>query len=154
MQGVVVNDGQVPVPLQNAWFVAVGGFVAVLPLQLGDRQLVSAPGRVQVALVPLQNPRQAPVPEQARFKPRGAGLTKPQVPGEPPLQNSHAPLQRVLQQTVSTQLPLTHWPAVVHDCPVLSLQMPVASQPFVPVQLSASSPFRMLTQVPPLPVQA
>jgi hypothetical protein len=78
-----------------------------------------------------------------------------QVPGVLPLQYWHEPLQAVLQQTVSTQLPLKHWLAVWQVWPFLLLQVPLPSQVWVPEQaLFGSSAFVTLTQVPPLPVQA
>jgi hypothetical protein len=69
------------------------------------------------------------------------------------LQFSHDPLQALLQQTVSAQLPLTHSVPAVHVCPVFFLQAPLALQVLAPVQLSGSSAFVTATQVPPGPVQ-
>jgi hypothetical protein len=77
---------------------------------------------------------------------------KPQVPGELPLQYSHDPLQAVLQQTLSAQLPPMHSVPAVHACPIFFLQAPLASQVLAPVQLSGSSAFVTATQVPPGPV--
>jgi hypothetical protein len=145
---VVVEAGQLPRPSQAALLVAVP------LLHAGCRQVVSAPGRLQVDLVPLQAPWQAPVPAQAGWPARGAPVTKPHVPGEPPLQDSHDPLQAALQQTVSAQKPLRHCEPVAQVCPVLSLHAPVASQLLVPLQLlSGSSALVRLTQLPFAPVQ-
>lgn len=108
---------------------------------------------MQLAFVPLQVPWQRPVPAQAGWPACGAPETKPQVPGEPPLQYSHDPLQAVLQQTASAQLPLRHCVPEAHVCPVFVLQAPLALQVLAPVQLSGSSAFVTATQVPPGPVQ-
>jgi hypothetical protein len=54
----VVAAGQLPAPSQTAVFVAVP------LLHDGWRQVVSAPGRLQVDLVPLQAPWHEPDPEQ------------------------------------------------------------------------------------------
>jgi hypothetical protein len=80
-------------------------------------------------------------------------VTKPHVPGEAPLQYSHDPLQAELQQTVSAQKPLRHCETAEQVCPVFSLHVPLASQLFVPLQLSESSALVTLTQVPFAPVQ-
>jgi hypothetical protein len=69
LQGVVDRVGQLPRPSQTA------GLVAVVPLQLGWRQVVSAPGKVQLAFVPLQVPWQRPDPAQAGWPVCGAPVT-------------------------------------------------------------------------------
>ena len=117
--GVVVAAGQAPAPLQPAALV-------VVPLvQLEARQLVPAPGKVQVPSVP-QLPAQGAVPPQA-----------------------------VRQQTpLAAQLPVEQLVPAVHVCPGFDLQAPLASQMLVPMQLPGSSAFLMATQVPPAPVQA
>jgi hypothetical protein len=68
--------------------------------------------------------------------------------------DSQEPPQAALQQTPSAQKPLPHWLAAVHACPAFSLHIPVGSQLFVPLQLSASSALFTATHVPPPPVQA
>ena len=118
-QLVVVMAGQLPAPSHEAALV-------VTPfMQVDDRQLVPAPGKVQAPLVP-QVPAQAPVPPQG-----------------------------VRQQTpFAAQLPVEHWAPPVHVWPGLSLQAPLASQVLVPMQLLGSSAPLIATQVPPVPVQA
>lgn len=145
---IVVESGQLPFPSQTA------ALVADPLLQVGCRQVVSAPGREQVDLVPLQVPWQFPAPAHAAWPAFGGPVMKPQVPGEPPLQNSHDPLHAVLQHTPSTQLLLTHCDPAEQVWPVFFLQVPVTSQLLVPVQLSGSSALVIATQVPPAPVQA
>ena len=71
------------------------------------------------------------------------------MPGELPLQFSHDPLQALLQQTVSAQLPLRHSGPALHDCAIFFLQAPLALQVYAPVQLSGSSILVTATQVPP-----
>jgi hypothetical protein len=99
----VDTAGQAPAPLQPAARVCV-------PLaQLAARQLVDAPGKLQVALVPPHVPAHTPVPAQAGWPVRGAPLTKLHVPGLPVLlQYSHAPAHAELQHTPSAQMPLVH----------------------------------------------
>jgi len=94
---VVLSAGQLPAPSQTA------GFVIVPPLHDIERQLVSVPGILQVALVPSQNPAQLPVPLHAGWPVLGAPETYPHVPGVLPLQYSHAPVQPLLQQILSAQ---------------------------------------------------
>jgi hypothetical protein len=100
--------GQLPAPSQTAERVAVP------LLQLAWRHVVEAPGSVHAACVPLQLPAHVPLPPHAAWPERGAPVTNPQVPGVPPLQNSHDPVQAVLQQMPSAQLPVMHWVAAVH----------------------------------------
>jgi len=57
--GVVLAAGQLPAPLQTAELVIVP------PLHDVGRQLVSAPGILQVALLPSQNPAHIPLPPHA-----------------------------------------------------------------------------------------
>jgi hypothetical protein len=71
----------------------------------------------------------------------------------PPLQDSHDPLQTLLQQTPSAQLPPVHSVSAVHACAFFFLQAPLESQLLVPLQLSGSSAFVTAAQVPPGPVQ-
>ena len=147
-QLVVLELGQVPEPLHTAWLV----WVPLLQLVL--LQTVSAPGIVHAAWVPLQLPRQAPLPAQGPWPLCGAPETSVQVPGVEPLQYWQAPLQALPQQTPSTQNVLTHWDPVVQVCPCFSLHAPVPSQVLVVVlQLSGSSALLTATQVPPAPVQ-
>jgi hypothetical protein len=103
LQDEVDWAGQLPWPSQPALIVAVE------PLQLGCRQVVSSPGMLQVAFDPLQVPPHRPVPAQAECPDFGAPVMKPQVPGELPLQYSQDPEQARSQQTPSAQLPLRHW---------------------------------------------
>jgi hypothetical protein len=70
-----------------------------------------------------------------------------------PLQYSHDPLQALLQQTPSAQLPPMQSVPPVHACPIFFLQAPLASQVLDPVQVSGSSALVTATQVPPGPVQ-
>jgi hypothetical protein len=63
-------------------------------------------------------------------------------------QLEHEPLQALEQQVPSTQKPLAHADAALHDCPFLSLQAPLGSQVLVPVQVSGSSPFLTAVHVP------
>jgi hypothetical protein len=127
--------------------------VPVDALQLGPLHITPDPGYVHAAWVPLQVPAQVPLPAQAAWLARGAPVTKLQVPGVVPLQNSQDPLQVVLQQTPSTeQIPPTHSVPPPHGCPSRFLQAPLASQVLVPVQLSASSALLTATQVPGLAV--
>ena len=70
----------------------------------------------------------------------------------PPLQYSQDPLQALLQQTASAQLPPMQSVPAVHACPIFFLQAPSASQVLDPVQVSGSSAFVTATQVPPGPV--
>jgi hypothetical protein len=81
----------------------------------------------------------------------------PQVPSAPlpffvAVQAWQLPVQAVLQQTPSTQLPLRHWLPCEHAWPVVSTQAPAPLQVLVPVQLGASGwPDGTLVQVPRLP---
>ena len=139
--------GHVPEPLHTAWLVWVP------LLQLVFLQTVSAPGIVHAACVPLQLPRQVPLPAHGPWLPCGAPETSAQVPGVAPLQYWQAPLQALPQQTPSTQNVVTHWDPAVQVCPCFSLQAPVPSQVLAPLQLSGSSLLVTATQVPPAPVQ-
>jgi hypothetical protein len=149
LHALVPAAGQLPAPLQNEASVAV----LVDALQLGPLHITPDPGYVHAACVPLQVPAQVPLPAQAAWLARGAPVTKPQVPGVVPLQNSQDPLQAVLQQTPSTeQIPPTHSVPPPHGCPSRFLHAPLASQVLVPVQLSASAALLTATQVPGLAV--
>jgi hypothetical protein len=126
-------------------------------VQAADRHDVVAPGKAHVArFVPSQLPPQVvPAPAQAACPERGAPVTAVHVPlvlASP--HDSQDPVHAALQQNPSAQKPLPHWLAVVHACPDFILHMPVASQVFVPLQLSASSALFTATHVPPPPVQA
>jgi hypothetical protein len=150
-QVTVWTAGHAPFPSQPA------ASVAVPPVQLADRQEVLAPGQAHVVrFVPSQLPPQlVPAPPQAACPVRGAPVTAVHVPllvASP--HDSQAPEHAALQQNPSAQKPLPHWLAAVHACPPFILHMPVASQLFVPLQLSASSALFTATHVPPPPVQA
>lgn len=153
-QPAVVAFGHVPVPLQ------VAELVWVPLLQLGSRQVVSAPGILHVAFVPSQLPAHFPLPPHAVCPVFGAPDTKPHVPGVVPLQNSHDPLQALLQHTPSAQLPVTHCVPAVHDWPCFVLQAPVASQvpmhrPFgSSIPLTAAQVWVVVLQAMQLPVQS
>jgi hypothetical protein len=115
--------------------------VIVPPLHDIERQVVSAPGILHVALVPSQVPAQLPLPLHAAWPVLGAPETKPHVPGVLPLQYSHEPVQALLQQTLSAQKVVMQSVPVEHDCPCFALQAPLESQ--VPVQrpFGSSAPF-------------
>jgi len=104
-QDVVIALGHAPAPLQDA------ALVAVPALQLDARHTVLVPGKVHVA-APVQEPAQAPLPEQAGCPGRGEPVIIVQVPGVVPLQNWHDPLQADEQQTPSAQIPFAHSPPV------------------------------------------
>jgi hypothetical protein len=80
------------------------------------------------------------------------------VPGEPAGCNEHVPAVRVhdwqapvhalSQQTPSVTMSLAHSAVLLEGCPFLSLHAPVASQVMVPVQLSMSSAFVMVSHTP------
>ena len=61
------------------------------------------------------------------------GVDAPDVTHVPVLHVAHAPAQPVLQHTPSTQLPLPHWSAAVHDLPSACVpeQTPAAQLPLV-----------------------
>lgn len=151
---MVVEAGHVPAPLHTA------ALVWVPLLQLEVRHIVSVPGILHVALVPSQLPAHAPVPPQAVCPAFGAPETKPQVPGVMPLQNSHEPVQAVLQQTPSAQFPVTHWAAAVQGWPCFVLHAPLASH--VPAQrpvgssmpLTATQAWLVVLHVAQLPGQS
>lgn len=138
----------------------VAALVWVPLLQLAARQTVSAPGILQVALVPSQVPAHMPVPPQAGCPVLGAPETKLQVPGVVPLQNSQEPLQVELQQTPSAQLPVTHWVPAVQACPCFDLQAPLASHVPAHLPVGSSAPFTaaqvfvVVLHVMQLPVQS
>ena len=96
-QGVVLTAGQVPEPSHTAELVIVPA------LQLIERHVVSIPGMKHVALVPSQVPVHIPLPLHVPCPVLGVPDTNSQVPGVLPLQNSHVPLQAVLQQILSAQ---------------------------------------------------
>jgi hypothetical protein len=73
--------------------------------------------------------------------------TTVQVPGVA-LQTSQPPLHALPQQTPSTQKPLAHCDAALHDCPVFSRHEPLAEQVFAPVQVSGSSALARAVHVP------
>jgi hypothetical protein len=75
-----------------------------------------------------------------------------QVPGVA-LQTSQPLAHAVLQHTLSTQLPLAHCEANVHDAPFLARHEPPAEQVLVPVQVSLSSAFVTVVQVPGVAAQ-
>jgi hypothetical protein len=103
--------------------------------------------------------RQLPAPLQAlgAVQP-GASCwpltTLEQVPALPGmLQAWQVPLQPVLQQTPSTQLPERHWPAFAQTVPFVYRQVPEPLQALGAVQFGASGwPDGTLEQVPMLPV--
>ena len=150
-QLTVCAAGHAPLPSQLA------ANVATPAAQDADRHEVLAPGEAHVVrFVPSQLPPQVvPAPEHAACPVRGAPVTAVHVPlllASP--HDSQAPPHAALQQNPSAQKPLPHWLAAVHACPAFSLHIPVGSQLFVPLQLSASSALFTATHVPPPPVQA
>jgi hypothetical protein len=132
---VVLTAGQLPAPSHTA------GLVIVPPLHDIERQVVSEPGILHVALVPSQLPAQLPLPLHAVWPVLGAPETNPHVPGVVPLQYSHDPVQALLQQILSAQNVVMQSVPAEHDCPCVALQAPLELQ--VPVQrpFGSSAPF-------------
>ena len=127
---MVVAFGQTPLLLQKAALVWTGA-VQVCELHMVPTG-ITQPGD------PLHVPLQVPDPGHVAWI--GAPDTFPQVPAgtagvteEMPPQYWHAPLHGVLQQTVSAQLLVIIGPAL-HFWPFLGLQVPLASQVWLPVQ--------------------
>jgi hypothetical protein len=91
-----------------------------VPLSTGQGQEVSGPGNTHWALLPLQNPAQAPLPAQAPRWPCGAwpdGIGQ-QVPMWPDTSQAwQGPVQGRSQQTPSTQRPPWHCPSLVQATP-------------------------------------
>jgi hypothetical protein len=102
---VVTGAGQLPMPSQ------ADAAVATPAAHDAARQLTIALGKVHRSrTVPSQLPAQGPLPAQAVRAPRGAPAMPAQVPCMPGTSHaSHWPLQAVLQQKPSTQLPDAHW---------------------------------------------
>ena len=131
----MLTAGQLPAPSQTA------GLVIVPPLHDIERQEVSEPGILQVALVPSQVPAQLPLPPHAAWPVLGAPETNPHIPGVLPLQYSHDPVQELLQQILSAQKVVTQSEPAEHACPCFALQAPLELQ--VPAQrpFGSSIPF-------------
>jgi hypothetical protein len=69
-------------------------------------------------LMPLQTPWQAPAPMHAWRGAAGAPVTAVQVPlVAARLQDSHCPVQSLLQQTPSAQKLEVHWLPALHEAP-------------------------------------
>ena len=127
LHGTVATPGQAPAPSQDA------ACVRVFPEQLAARHEVLVPGKVQVLTAPLHVDAQGAVPVQARWPVRGAPLTRLQVPASvvETLQNSHDPVQAVLQHTPSAQALLTHSRAAAQAWPLafFAVQVPLTQNP-------------------------
>ena len=102
--------------------------------------------------------RQAPEPLQTLLPtqvgescwPVGVLTQVPTLPETP--HDWHDPVQAVLQQTPSTQLPLAHWLPSAQAMPSPSRQLPVPLHTFDPRQLGVSCwKAGVLTQEPTLP---
>jgi hypothetical protein len=104
----------------------------------------------QLAEAPLQ--RSGLQPGLAPAVPAGASaqvpLVAPAQPCEPPLQASQLPEHALLQQRLSEQKVDAQLAPVAQLCPFFDRHAPAALQVETPVQVSRSSPFATVVQLP------
>jgi hypothetical protein len=148
----LVTTAQAPFAPVQAWQVPQ----LVEPQQCWSTQCPLAQSVVAVQVCPALF-RQVPPPSQVRLPVQVSAssplVTEPQVPALF-AQLWQEPVQALLQQCWSAQVPVTQSEFRAQVCPCLVLQVPVESQVEAPVHESGSSMPITAMQVPPPPVQA